>query len=161
MPTVADAIFGGWQVTGTSTYMSGAILRFGKMNYNGQDVTVSNPTMQKWFNTAAFSPIAANTYVIRSNPTQFDNLTGPGYYMLDGTLSKTFTFKEKYKTELKMAAYNALNRLNLGNPNMSVTSSQFGQALYQGTPAATFGPQTMELGNVSGRQVELGLKFIF
>ena len=85
----------------------------------------------------------------------------PKYFMLDGTLAKTFNIKEKFKTELKMAAYNAINRLNLGNPNMSVTSSQFGQALYQGTPAATFGPQTMELGNVSGRQVELGLKITF
>jgi hypothetical protein len=161
MSKVADAIVGGWQIVGTSNYTTGAILRFGKMNYNGQDVTVDNPTMQKWFNTAAFSPIAANTYVIRSNPTQFDNLTGPGYFMLDGTLSKTFSIKERVKTELKMAAYNAINRLNLGGPNMSVTSSQFGQALYQGTPAATFGPQTQQLGNVSGRQVELGLKVIF
>ena len=68
--------------------MTGAILRFGKMNYNGGDVTISNPTMQKWFNTSAFSPIAANTYVIRSNPTQFDNLTGPNYFMLDGTIGE-------------------------------------------------------------------------
>ena len=48
-----------------------------------------------------------------------------------------------------------------GNPNMDVNSSQFGQALYQGSPSATFGPQTMELGNVSGRQVEIGMKIIF
>jgi len=33
--------------------------------------------------------------------------------------------------------------------------------LYQGSPAATFGPQTMQLGNVTGRQVELGMKIIF
>ena len=158
---VAEALIGGWRLTGSSTYMTGAILRFGKMNYNGGEVTVSNPTMQKWFNTSAFSAIPANTFVIRSNPMQFDNLTGPGYYMLDGTLSKTFRVTEKVRAEFKMAAFNALNRLNLGNPNLSVTSSQFGQALYQGTPAATFGPQTMELGNVSGRQVELGMKLIF
>jgi hypothetical protein len=81
--------------------------------------------------------------------------------MLDATLSKDFRITEKVRTELKMAAYNAINRLNRGNPNMGVTSSQFGQALYQGTPSATFGPQTMELGNVSGRQVELGLKITF
>ena len=99
--------------------------------------------------------------MIRSNPIQFDNLTGPGYFMLDGTLSKDLKITEKVKVEMKMAAYNAINRLNLGNPNMGVTSSQFGQALYQGTPSATFGPQTMELGNVSGRQVELGMKIIF
>ena len=156
-----DALVGGWKVAGISTYMSGAILRFGKMNYNGADPTVSNPSPGQWFNTAAFSPIAANTYVIRSNPLQFDNLTGPSYYMLDSTLTKEFQIFERFRAELKMAAYNAINKLNRGNPNMDVTSSQFGQALYQGSPSATFGPQTMELGNVSGRQVEFGLKITF
>ena len=60
-----------------------------------------------------------------------------------------------------MAAYNATNHLNRGNPDLGVTSATFGQALYQGSPAAQFGPQTQQLGSVSGRQVELGLKFIF
>lgn len=161
MPRLADAFVGGWKVTGLATYMSGAILRFGKMNYLGGDVTVSNPSPGKWFNTSVFSNIAANTYVIRSNPIQFDNLTGPNYFMLDATLSKDFKITERIKTELTMRAFNALNRLNRGNPNLGVTSSQFGQALYQGTPSATFGPQTMELGNVSGRQVEIGMKIIF
>jgi hypothetical protein len=161
IPKAADAVIGGWKLTGNSTFISGAILRFGKMNYVGGEVTVPNPTAGKWFNTAAFTPIAANLSVIRSNPMQFDNLTGPGYFMLDGVLSKDFKFTERVKAEFKMAAYNAINRLNLGNPNLDVRSSQFGQALYQGTPSATFGPQTMELGNVSGRQVELGMKIIF
>jgi len=161
MPGFANAILGGWKITGLSTFMSGAILRFGKMNYNGEDPTVSDPSPERWFNTSAFSQIAANTFVIRSNPLQFDNLTGPGYYMLDATLAKNFKFTERIGGEFKIAAYNALNRLNRGNPNMGVTSSQFGQALFQGTPAATFGPQTSQLGNVSGRQVEFGMKIFF
>lgn len=161
MPRAVDAFVGGWKVTGMGTYMSGSILRFGKMNYLGGEVTVSDPSPSKWFNTSAFSQIAANTYVIRSNPMQFDNLTGPKYVMLDASLTKSFRITERIRTEMELRAFNALNRLNLGNPNMSVTSSQFGQALYQGTPSAQMGPQTMELGNVSGRQVELGLKIIF
>jgi len=158
---IADAILGGWKVTGISTYFTGAILRFGKMNYNGQDPTVENPTPGKWFNTAAFSKLPANAFVLRSNPLQFDNLTGPAYYMLDATLAKNFKITERINTELRMAAFNALNRLNRGNPNLDVNSSQFGQALYQGTPTAQFGPQSMEMGNVSGRQVEFGLRIIF
>lgn len=163
MNPVADAIIGGWKIAGVSTYTTGAILRFGKMNYNGGDPTVSNPSMQKWFNTSAFSPIAPNTYVIRSNPLQFDQLTGPEFFVLDATLSKNFRITEAVQIELKMAAYNAINRLNLGNPNTDVNSSQFGQALFQGSPAAQFGPQTSQLGsgNLSGRQVELGMKIIF
>jgi hypothetical protein len=81
--------------------------------------------------------------------------------MLDATLSKSFKITERFRAELKAASYNVLNKLNRGNPNMDVNSSQFGQALYQGSPSATFGPQTQELGNVSGRQVELGMKIIF
>lgn len=161
MPRVADALVGGWKITGISTFMSGAILRFGKMNYNGAEVTVPDRRPERWFNTSAFSQIPANTYVIRSNPIQFDHLTGPRYYMLDGTLSKSFRITEKVRTELSMAAFNALNRLNRGDPNMNVASSQFGMALFQGTPSATFGPQTMQLGNVTGRQVELGMRIIF
>lgn len=161
LPRVADAVIGGWKLTGVYTFISGAILRFGKMNYNGSEVTISNPSMSKWFNTSAFSAIASNTTVIRSNPWQFDHLTGPSYHMVDATLSKDFRVTEKIKAELKMAAYNAINRLNLANPNVSVTSSLFGQALYQGTPSATVGAQTTQFGNVSGRQVEIGMKILF
>ena len=162
MNPVGQAIIGGWKIAGISTYSTGAVLTFGKMNYDGSDPTISNPSMSKWFNTSAFSPIAANTFVIRSNPLLFDNLVGPSFYMLDATLSKNFRITEKVQAELKMAAYNSINRLNLGNPNTSITSSQFGQALYQGQPNATFGPQTGDAGaGVGGRQVELGMKIIF
>lgn len=161
IPRWADAFAGGWKVTGLFTYFSGAILRFGKMNYNGGDPTVDNPTPGQWFNTSVFSQIPSGTYVIRSNPMQFDNLTGPDYWVLDATLAKTFSITERLKAELKMAAYNATNHLNLGNPDLNVASGTFGKALYQGSPAATFGPQTMQLGGVSGRQLELGMKLIF
>ncbi len=160
-PRVVNGILGGWQITGLSTFTSGAILRFDKMNWNGQDPALDNPTPERWFDTSAFSQIAANTYVIRSNPRQFDNLTGPNYYVLDATLIKNFNFTERIRGEFKVAAYNVLNRLNRGNPNMNVSSSQFGQALFQGTPAATFGPQTSQLGNQSGRQLEFGMKISF
>jgi hypothetical protein len=132
-----DAIVGGWKVSGVLTHTSGAILRFGKMSYDGGRVTVDNPTQGRWFNTEAFTQIPANTYAIRSNPLQFDDLTGPSFTVLDAALTKSFKITERIDTQLEMRAFNALNQLNLGNPNMSVTSSQFGQALYQGTPRPT------------------------
>jgi hypothetical protein len=169
MPKVADAIVGGWRLTGLMTYFSGAILRFdtggsggsGKMNYTGGDPTLSDPTPQRWFDTSVFSVIPSGTFVIRNNPRQFDNLSGPSYFLTDATLAKTFAITERFRAEFKMAAYNATNRLNRGNPNLDINSSLFGQAIYQGSPTARFGPQNAELGNVSGRQVELGVKIIF
>jgi Carboxypeptidase regulatory-like domain/TonB dependent receptor len=167
IPKVADAALGGWKVTGIWTFMSGDFPRFGTSNLQGTayivsgNPCVSNPTPQHWFNAAAFQPAPANTYVIRANPWQYDCLVGPKFWDLDATLSKTFTITERFHAELKMAAYNATNRLNRGDPNTDVTSSLFGQALYQGSPGGTFGAQGATYGNQSGRQVELGLKIIF
>jgi hypothetical protein len=100
--------------------------------------------------------------VLRTNPLQYGCLTGPMFFDLDGTLSKAFKVTEKVKMEFKMAAYNATNRLNRGDPDTNVTSSTFGQALFQGSPGGSFGQQgaTFGTGN-AGRQMELGLKIIF
>lgn len=160
IPTAADWIIGGWKVVGALTYISGDFPRFGNMTVTG-DVCSGSQTPQHWFNTAAFSPIPENTYVLRTNPLQFGCLTGPKFFNLDATLSKAFRITEKVRTEFKMAAYNATNRLNRGDPDTNIYSSTFGQALYQGSPGGTFGQQTATYGNQSGRQVELGLKVIF
>jgi hypothetical protein len=166
-PRVVDALLGGWQVTGLSTFYSGDYLRFpGDSNVSTAYIVtgnpcISNPTPQHWFNTAAFQQVPSNTFVIRSNPLQYGCLTGPKFYNLDATLLKSFNITERVHTELKMSAYNATNRLNLGDPDTSVTSSTFGQALYQGSPGGQFGSQTQQQGNLSGRQVELGLKIVF
>ena len=63
-----DAIFGGWQVQGVYTYQSGFPIPFGNYNlttglttgdlfYNGGDVSISDPTTARWFNTDAFVSI--------------------------------------------------------------------------------------------------------
>ncbi len=160
MPKAADAVLGGWKVTGLWQFTSGDFLRFDNMIANGNPC-VDNPTTQRWFDTSAFSKLPANTYVLRSNPLQYDCLTGPHFWVIDGTLSKTFNITERVRTELKMAAYNATNRLNWADPSTDVNSSTFGQTLRQGSPGGTIGAQGATYGNQSGRQVELGLKIIF
>jgi hypothetical protein len=160
IPRAADFVIGGWKATGVATLVSGSYPRFDNMLVVG-DPCIGNPTPQRWFNTAAFAPIPENTYVLRSNPLQFGCITGPRFFDLDATLSKSFKVTEKVQTEFKMAAYNATNRLNRGNPDTGVKNSTFGQALYQGSPGGTFGQQGATYGSSSGRQVELGLKVIF
>jgi hypothetical protein len=158
----ADWVIGGWKVTGVFTFMTGDHPRFyDTMIVNGNPC-ISNPTPGQWFNTGAFSEEPVNTYVLRSNPLQYGCLTGPKFADLDATLSKDFKITEKIKTELKMNAYNATNRLNRGDPVTDIYNSSFGKALYQGSPGGTFGVQggTYGPGN-SGRQLEFGLKVIF
>jgi len=159
-PFLVDAAIGGWKLAGVWTYSTGAFVRFGNLIVNG-DPCIDNPTPSRWFNTEAFSRLPANTYVIRTNPWQYNCLTGPRFSQLDATLMKDFPVGERVRVELKMAAYNATNSLNRAGPNTDVNSSQFGTALFQGTPASSFGAQTQELGNITGRQVELGLKIRF
>jgi hypothetical protein len=165
IPRAADLLLGGWKLTAVATYISGDHPRFGNplassaMIVNGNPC-LSNPTPQRWFDTSVFSPVPENTYVLRDNPWQYGCLTGPKFFELDGTLSKSFKITEKVQTEFAMKAYNATNRLNRGDPDTNVLSSTFGKALYQGGPAGTFGQQGASY-YTSGRQVELGLKIIF
>jgi len=160
IPKGADYLIGGWRLVGAVSLISGDFPRFGNMIVNGNPCT-GNQTPQHWFDTSVFQPQPANTYVIRTNPMQFGCLTGPKFFDLDGTLTKTFKITERVRSEFKMAAYNATNKLNRGDPDTNVLSSTFGQALYQGSPGGTFGQQGGVFGNQSGRQVELGLKIIF
>ncbi|MFN7994392.1 MAG: carboxypeptidase-like regulatory domain-containing protein [Bryobacteraceae bacterium] len=161
LPRAADAIVGGWKVAGLWTFMSGDFPQFFQTLQVTGNPCVSNPTPQHWFNTSAFAPEPANTYVLRANPLQYGCLVGPHFWNLDANLTKNFNITERVHAELKMAAYNATNRLNRGDPDTNVYDSTFGQALYQGAPGGTFGAQTATYGNQSGRQVELGFKILF
>jgi hypothetical protein len=158
-PRIADAVIGGWQVTGVLTYTSGDYPRFGNLIVNSNPC--QNVPSGSYFNPASFSPIPANTYVLRSNPMQYSCIVGPSFVNLDATLQKNFHITEKVQAQLKMTAYNALNKLNYADPNTSQSAPDFGQALYQGSPAGEFSGQTAVYGNQAGRQIELGLRLTF
>ena len=160
VPRTVDAVIGGWKLAGLSTFISGDYPRFGNLIVTGSPC-VSNPSPKAWFNTSAFSRIPANTYVLRTNPLQYDCLTGPHFWNIDANLTKAVIITERIHAELKMAAYNATNHLNRGDPNTDINSSTFGQALFQGSPGGTIGAQAATYGNQSGRQVELGLRITF
>ncbi len=156
---ITDALIGGWQVTAVLTVNSGDYPRFG--NYIVNSNPCQNVPSGYYFNPAAFSPTPANTYVLRTNPLQYSCITGPMFADLDATLLKNFHVTERISGQLKINAYNATNRLNKGDPDLSYSDANFGQALYQGSPGGTFGSQGAVYGNQAGRQVELGVKLIF
>jgi len=159
-PRVVDAVVGGWKITPVLQYISGDFPQFGNLIVTGNPC-ISNPTPDHWFNTSAFQPIPANTYVLRTNPLQYNCLTGPAFWDLDASLAKDFHITERVRAQLKMTAYNATNKLNRGDPDTGVYDSTFGQALYQGSPGGTFGAQGATSAFNSGRQVELGLKILW
>lgn len=146
MHPVLNAIVGGWQMSGIYTYRSGEFLRFPQTDYAGADPKISNPGPQKWFNTDAFRIPTA--FTPRENPFQFDGVTGPIFWNLDGTLSKFFSISESKKFELRWEAYNLTNSLMWANPQMAVANQLFGRSTAQAT------------GN-RGREMQYTVRFIF
>ncbi|MCC6389264.1 MAG: TonB-dependent receptor [Bryobacterales bacterium] len=123
MHPVLNAVLGGWSTSHIFMWNSGSFLRFGQLDVSG-DPVLADPTWQRWFNTSVFKQ--ATAYTPRTNPFQYDGLTGPRYWQLDSTLSKNFSLTERFKLELRLEGYNLTNSVMPGNPNLTVTSTQFG-----------------------------------
>ncbi len=97
--------------------------------------------------------------------TNFGNISpnsfyGPGYFDIDGTLTRDFKIKERMTFTLGMQAYNALNHANFANPSGALSSGAFG------TITSTLGPPTSIYGtgqgsSVSGRVAVLTGRFTF
>ena len=140
-----DALVGGWNVAWIATWHSGNLLNFPAMLVNG-DPTTSNPGPGAWFNTSVFSLLPA--YTRRTNPWYYSGIRGPQFFNIDGTLNKDFSITERVKVRMHLDAFNALNNMNWGNPNMTVGSSQFGKS-------TDIYPQDY------GRRLQLGLRVTF
>jgi hypothetical protein len=92
--------------------------------------------------------------------TSPDSFRGPGYFDIDMTIERTFTFKERFKLMLGMQAYNVLNHPNFALPSGTITSGSFGEI------TSTLGPPTSIYGTgqgaaVSGRLAVLTGRFSF
>ena len=86
---------------------------------------LDNPTWDRWFNTSVFRQ--ATPFTPRTNPFQYDGLTGPGNWNLDTTLSKNFKLTERFKLEFRLEGYNLTNSVMPGNPGLRVLSAMFGR----------------------------------
>ncbi|MEX2261302.1 MAG: TonB-dependent receptor [Bryobacteraceae bacterium] len=123
MHPVLNAILGGWSTSSIFVGYSGAFLRFGQLDVTGEPGK-SPRTWNQWFDTSVFR--LATPFTPRTNPFQYEGITGPGYWNLDTTLSKNFDLTERFKLEFRLEGYNLTNSVMPGNPNLTVTSTQFG-----------------------------------
>ena len=156
-------VVGGWELSGTYTAMSGPpfTMNGGKGNnrsgFNvGQDradVVPGQPRavrkggkshwLNEYFNTAAFTNNAIGTpgdspkFAIQAPPIFTGNL---------GAL-KNFAFRERYKLQLRIEAFNAFNHPSYGQPDSNPGDSNFGKITSS--------------GNVEPRFLEAGMKFTF
>jgi hypothetical protein len=150
----ANGVLGGWSVGPIVTVDSGLPLNLtvdGNPSNSGPygadrpnvvgNWQLPNPTVQEWFNTAAFVKNAPYTY----GDAGRNILRGPGLFNLDLAAHKQFRISERFTAQLRLESFNATNTPPLGAPNTVVGSPQFGQISTAGTP----------------RDNQIGLKILF
>jgi hypothetical protein len=89
-------------------------------------------TTSEWFNTAAFASPSAPS---KANPNElfaFGNegrnlLRGPRLSVVNLSLAKRLSFKERYHLELRADFVNALNHPSLGIPGQTMGAANFGE----------------------------------
>jgi hypothetical protein len=136
-----EAAFGGWSVSPIVTLTSGAPLDLtvngNPSNSNGTDRPnvvgdweLDDPTVERWFNTAAF--VANAPFTFGDAPKNL--LRGPGYANLDIVVRKSFRVSSRVTADLRFESFNATNRVNFGNPNTQLGNPSFGRVSSAGSP---------------------------
>lgn len=131
---VSDAILGGWQTSGILTLGSGlpysvtfsSAVEGWPSNRADRvgDPHISSPTIQRWFNPAAFAVPTAFTY---GNSAR-NSLFGPHFTNWDTSVSKHFVYRERYNLSFQADFFNALNHPNFNRPHGDISvPSQVGQ----------------------------------
>jgi hypothetical protein len=143
--TPLRAVLGDWQWSGDWTFASG--LPFTPRFVNdvsdvnagtnatlrpdlvpGQSVSLTNPSIAEWFNTAAFVAPPTGQY----GDARRNSIIGPGSKVFDMAFTKIFPMKESRLLEFRAQATNIFNMVNYSSIDTSVTSPTFGRVTAAG-----------------------------
>jgi len=160
-PTIVDVLLGGWQMNGIGTFQTGRPLMVrGASNFTGinfpdlvADPSLSSDERSKhgWFNTNAFRNPA--NWTLGNAPFTLPSTRGPGLVDVSFSLFKTFSFKERVRLETRWEMFNALNWVNLNNPDTSFSPGADGTNIN-----ANFG---RIFGSGPARRMQLGMRLTF
>ena len=163
----ARKVLDDWQLSGITTFQSGAPTGITLSFVNTTDITgsptdtarvvvVANPilpkgqrTFSRSFNTAAFQAPAVGTFGNAAN----DVIRGPGMNNWDASVFKNIPLGERRHLQLRCELYNALNHTQFSAQD---TTARFNAQGGQANP--TFGQYTAAR---NPRQMQLALRFDF
>jgi hypothetical protein len=117
------------------------------------------PGGEKLLSKAAFAPAPVSTLGTLGR----NALSGPGFYNLDLSISRSFPLPwigEAGRLMLRADAYNVLNHANLGNPISNYSDPNFGVAFFGRQGISSGFPAASPL-NETPRQVQLSVKVTF
>jgi hypothetical protein len=129
-----SAVFGGWQISDLFAHQTGQAITWGNVLFNGnlQDIPLpgGQRTIQEWINTnAGFNTVSSQQLSdnLRTFSTMFNGIRQDGQNNMDAALVKDFKIGERLHAQLRTDWFNALNHPQFLAPNVSPTSSAFGQ----------------------------------
>ncbi len=136
---MAAELLGDWQINGSVQLASGTPFTATilasisdvsrgtdgtlRANYNGQPITISDPTALKFFNTAAFSPPLPGTYGTAGRNT----IIGPGTSVLNAGLTRNISLGPTRNLSVQILANNILNTVQYASIDTVFNSPTFGQ----------------------------------
>jgi hypothetical protein len=142
---LANALIGGWNLNGILTLQSGPVIGpWGNVIYLGGPLHF-NPNQPNGaaFDTTQFVTASSLQPAdnIRYFDTQFGNLRRAASKNLDFSVSKNFVFTERTYLQFRIETFNTTNHVTFGAPNISPTSTSFGQITSQANS-----PRAVQLG---------------
>lgn len=148
---VIEHLISGWEVSTITAAETGTPIPWGNVIFRGklEDIPISNPKPERWFNTAAgFEQTAAKQLAsnLRTFPTYLSGVRSGNRANTDFSLVKDTYIREEMSVQFRAEAYNLWNEHHYtGNANTGPTSTAFGSTFTVSDP----------------RKVQLGVKFIF
>ena len=129
---IAGLVLGGWELSGKSRWQSGQYLTpTGQRNtgnrradYLGGEISLpaSERSEARWFNTDAFATAPDD----RRGNASVGMIEGPHTFTIDTSLRKNFGLPRGSRLNLRVEAFNVLNRVNFNNPAVRQDQAAFG-----------------------------------
>jgi hypothetical protein len=139
------AVLGDWQWSGDWTIASGLPFTPRILNsftdvaagtngtlrpdlVSGTAISLPNPSVAEWFNTAAFVQPPTGEY----GNARRNSIVGPGSKVFDMAFTKVFPLKEARVLEFRAQATNIFNLVNYSSIDTNLTSPTFGRVVSAG-----------------------------
>jgi hypothetical protein len=138
------SVIGGWVWSGTVSFQSGTpftarvLGNFGdvaggvngtlRANVTGEGVVVSDPTIQRWFNTGAFGVPPPGTF----GDVGRNTVIGPSTFLVNMSLIKNISLGRPRTLSLRVQANNVFNTPPLVAIDTAVNSPTYGEVVQAG-----------------------------
>lgn len=153
-------ILGGWELNAQELILSGTPFSVGapgnSLNAPGSTqradqvkstVAINHGNTKQYFDTSAFAAVTT----ARFGTASYNSLRAPGAANLDASIFRSFQFRERYKAQFRMEAFNVTNSPHFGAPSATVGSASIGNIT-----------STSPISRVNdARSFRFGAKFLF